>query len=302
MSPDLSVTMFGVTFKNPVMGASGTVGYGLELEPFADLNRIGAIVTKGISARPRAGNEPPRLFETASGLLNSIGVQNIGARRLIEEILPKLSAYDTRIIVNIYGESIQEYNEAAAAFRNVDRVDVLEVNLSCPNVDKGGLIFGTDPKLVKTIVRSVREESGKPVIAKLTPNVTDIKPLATAAQDGGADAVSLINTLMGMAVDHKNRRAYFKNIKAGLSGPAIKPVALRMVWEAAHAVSIPVIGIGGIMTAEDALEFIMVGASAVQVGTANFIDPRTCVTVIEGIETYMEDGGIARLDEIRGII
>jgi dihydroorotate dehydrogenase (NAD+) catalytic subunit len=302
MKPDLSVEMFGITFKNPVMGASGTVGYGIELTPFIDLNSIGAVVTKGISIEPRQGNDPPRLFETASGLLNSIGVQNIGAHRFIQEVLPRLEKYNTRVIVNIYGESIQEYRQAAECFCGVEGVDALEVNLSCPNVDKGGLAFGTDPASVQTVVREVKEASGKPIIAKLTPNVTDIRPLARAARDGGADAVSLINTLMGMAVDIRSRRPFFGKVRAGLSGPAIKPVALRLVWEAARDLDIPVIGVGGIMTGEDAVEFIMAGAGAVQVGTANFVDPAAMNAVVGGIETFMEENRIERLADIRGII
>jgi dihydroorotate dehydrogenase (NAD+) catalytic subunit len=303
MKPDLSVALFGTTFRNPVMGASGTVGYGLELLPYVkDLGRIGAIVTKGISADPREGNDPPRLFETASGLLNSIGVQNIGARRFIDEVIPELEKYDTRIIVNVYGESFRDYRRVGEYFRDVGRVDALEINLSCPNVERGGLAFGLDPGAVKRVVKAVRKASKKPVIAKLTPNVTDIRPLARAAQSAGADAVSLVNTLMGMAVDVKNRRPFFKKVTAGLSGPAIKPVALRMVWQAAHAVTIPVIGIGGIMTGQDAIEFIMAGAWAVQVGTANFVDPTACVTIVDGIEGYMRENGIGNLREIRGII
>ena len=302
MKPDLSVKMFGVTFNNPVMGASGTVGYGTELAPYVDLNHIGAVVTKGISIEPRQGNAPPRLFETASGLLNSIGVQNIGSRRFIDEALPELMKYDTRVIVNIYGETPDEYRRVAEAFGGVSGVDALEVNLSCPNVDKGGIAFGTDPALIQTIVSAVKEASGKPIIAKLTPNVTDIGPPARAAQDAGADAISLINTLMGMAVDIRTRRPFFRNVRAGLSGPAIKPVALRLVWEAARSVTIPVIGLGGIMTGQDAVEFIMAGARAVQVGTANFVDPGAMSSIVSGIRTFMEENGIERLEDIRGSI
>ncbi len=299
---DLSVEMFGVTFANPVMGASGTVGYGIELAPYIDLNKIGAVVTKGLSIEPRQGNAPPRLFETASGLLNSIGVQNIGVRRFIEEVLPELEKYKTRVIVNIYGESKQEYKRAAECFCGIAGVDALEVNLSCPNVDRGGLAFGTDPASIQAIVREVKDASQKPIIAKLTPNVTDIRPLARAAEDAGASAVSLINTLVGMAVDIKARKPFFKKIKAGLSGPAIKPVALRMVWEASRVLDIPIIGVGGIMTGQDAVEFIMAGARAVQVGTANFVDPAAMVAVVAGIETFMEENGIERIADIRGII
>lgn len=300
--PDLSVNMFGVTFTNPVMGASGTVGYGVEIAEYVDLGRVGAVVTKGISAQPRQGNDPPRLFETASGLLNSIGVQNVGADRFIHDILPRLRGYDTRVIVNVYGESLEEYRRVGERFCGVEGVDALEVNLSCPNVEKGGLAFGTDPALVRTVVRDVREAAKKPVIAKLTPNVTDIRPVASAAQDAGADAVSLINTLMGMAVDVKARRPFFKMSRAGLSGPAIKPVALRLVWEAARVLTIPIIGIGGIMTGQDAVEFIMAGAWAVQVGTANFVDPAAMIGVVDGIESFMAENKVARLDDIRGII
>jgi dihydroorotate dehydrogenase (NAD+) catalytic subunit len=302
MKPDLSVDMFGLTFKNPVMGASGTVGYGVELAQYIDLNRVGAVVTKGISIEPRQGNDPPRLFETASGLLNSIGVQNIGAHRFIREVLPELRNYDTRVIVNIYGESVEDYRRAAECFQGVEGVTALEVNLSCPNVDKGGLVFGTDPALIQTVVREVKEGSKKPTIAKLTPNVTDIRPLARAARDAGADAVSLINTLAGMAVDVTTRRPFFKNVRAGLSGPAIKPVALHMVWEASRVIDIPVIGVGGIVTGQDAVEFIMAGARAVQVGTANFVDPAAMIGVIGGIESFMKENEIGKLDDIRGSI
>jgi dihydroorotate dehydrogenase (NAD+) catalytic subunit len=302
MKPDVSVTLFGVGFKNPVMGASGTIGYGLELIPYLDLNKIGGVVTKGISAEPREGNRPPRVFETASGLLNSIGVENIGARRFLDEKLPELRRYDTRVIVNIYGETAEQYRLAASMFNGVAGVDALEVNLSCPNVEKGGLAFGRDPVMIGRIVRLVKEASRKPVIAKLTPNVTDIREPALAAQDAGADAISLINTLIGMAVDIKNRKAFFRKVTAGLSGPAIKPVALRMVWEAARAVAIPVIGIGGIMTGMDAIEFIMAGASAVQVGSANFTDPGACARIAGEIESRMSEIGAKSVDEIRGII
>jgi dihydroorotate dehydrogenase (NAD+) catalytic subunit len=302
MKPDLSVELFGITFKNPVMGASGTVGYGTELAPYVDLNGIGAVVTKGISIEPRQGNRPPRLFETASGLLNSIGVQNIGAGRFIDEVLPELGKYDTRVIVNAYGESPDDYRRVAEAFKGVGGVDALEVNLSCPNVERGGIAFGTDPALIGLIVGTVREACDKPIIAKLTPNVTEIGTPARAAQDAGADAVSLINTLMGMAVDVKARKPFFANVRAGLSGPAIKPVALRLVWEAARAVTIPVIGLGGIMTGQDAIEFIMAGARAVQVGTANFADPGVMAGVVSGIRAFMEENGIERIEDIRGII
>jgi len=299
---DSSVELFGVRFKNRVMGASGTVGYGLELLEYLDISRLGAIVTKGISARPKLGNPPPRIVETPGGVLNSIGLENIGAERFIAEVLPNLSKHDTNIIVNIFGETMDDYQRVASMFRGVAEVCALEVNLSCPNVKKGSIAFGRDPKTAGRLIRRVKKSTDRPVIAKLTPNITDIVPLALSVQRAGADGVSLINTLIGMAVDVKKRNALFANIPAGLSGPAIKPVALRMVWEAASVLEIPVIGIGGICSAVDALEFLMVGASAVQVGTANFIDPGVMGDIIDGMEQYMRDHDINTLDEIQGII
>jgi len=300
--PDTAVELFGVRFKNRVMGASGTVGYGLELLDYLDISRLGAVVTKGVSARPKLGNPPPRIVETRCGVLNSIGLENIGADRFLGEVLPELSKHDTNIIVNIFGETMDDYQRVASMFRGVTGVCALEVNLSCPNVKKGSIAFGRDPKTAARLIKKIKKATDRPIIAKLTPNITDIVPLAQSVQRAGADGVSLINTLIGMAIDVENRRPLFQNITAGLSGPAIKPVALRMVWEAASALSIPVIGIGGISSASDALEFIMAGASAVQVGTANFIDPKTMCYIIDGMETYMEDHDIDTLDSIQGII
>ena len=299
---DSSVELFGVRFKNRVMGASGTVGYGLELLEYLDISRLGAIVTKGISARPKLGNPPPRIVETPGGVLNSIGLENIGAERFIAEVLPNLSKHDTNIIVNIFGETMDDYQRVASMFRGVAEVCALEVNLSCPNVKKGSIAFGRDPKTAGRLIRRVKKSTDRPVIAKLTPNITDIVPLALSVQRAGADGVSLINTLIGMAVDVEKKKAPFSNVTAGLSGPVIKPVALRMVWEAASVLEIPVIGIGGICSAVDALEFLMVGASAVQVGTANFIDPGVMGDIIDGMEQYMRDHDINTLDEIQGII
>lgn len=299
---DLSFEMFGVRFKNPIIGASGTVGYGTELSEFSDLGDFGAVITKGISKRPRVGNPPPRLLETPSGLLNSIGLENIGAERFIDEVLPKLKREDTRIIVNVFGETVEGYREVSEIFSGVEGVDALEINLSCPNIKEGGIAFGRDPEIAAWIVKEVKGASNKPVIAKLTPNVTDIVPIAKAVEDEGADAISLINTLLGMAVNTENQRPYFKNVTAGLSGPAIRPVALRFVWEAKNAVKIPIIGIGGIVSAEDALEFIMAGAEAVEIGTANFINPKTASEISGGIRKYMNENKITNLDDIRGII
>lgn len=299
---NIAVDMLGVKFKNPVFTASGTAGYGVELLPHIDLSRIGAVVTKGISARPKMGNPQPRIFETPSGILNSIGLQNIGAKKFIEKILPELQKHDTRVIVNVFGDTADQYAEVAEMFKGEGRVSALEVNLSCPNVKEGGIAFGRDPKVAAKIISAVVKASGKPVIAKLTPNVTEIAPVARAVEKAGASALSVINTLMGMAVDIEKRRAVFRNVTAGLSGPAIKPVALRFVWETANAVNIPVIGIGGISTVEDALEFIMAGATAVEVGSANLVNPGVTADIVEGIEDFCVKNSISELSEIRGII
>ncbi len=294
--------MIGVKFSNPVFSSSGTSGYGLELSPYIALGDIGAIVTKGISAKPKQGTPQPRIVETASGMLNSIGLQNIGARKLIDNVLPKLEDTDTKVIVNVFGDNLDGYIEVGRMFLNEDRVDALEVNLSCPNVKEGGIAFGRDPELAAEVISAVIDASKKPVIAKLTPNITDISPIAKAVEKAGASAISVINCLVGMAIDVENRRPYFKNITAGLSGPAIKPVALRVVWETAKAVDIPVLGIGGISTGRDALEFIMAGATAVQVGIANLINPGTISDVVEEISDFCTENKISDLKEIRGII
>ena len=297
---NLAVDIGALKIKNPVMTASGTFGYGEEYADYVDLNRLGAIVVKGLSLKPRLGNPPPRIMETAGGMLNAVGLQNIGVDVFIEEKLPFLQKHDVAVIANIYGESYLEYQKVARKLSSVKGVHALEVNVSCPNVKKGGLSFGADPKAAAEVTRRVKGETNLPVIVKLTPNVTDIAAIAQAVEKAGADAVSLINTLAGMSVDLKTRMSHLKNITGGLSGPAIKPVALRMVWQVVKRVSIPVIGIGGIMNAEDALEFLILGAKAVQIGTANFINPRATLNIIDGIQNYLIDNKIEDINEIIG--
>jgi dihydroorotate dehydrogenase (NAD+) catalytic subunit len=296
----MAMNLGRLKLNNPVMSASGTFGYGEEYAGYVDLNRLGAIVVKGLSLKPRLGNPPPRIMETACGMLNSIGLQNIGVDAFIEEKLPFLRKYDTAVIANIYGETYDEFKKVAKKLSSVKGVHALEVNISCPNVKKGGVSFGTDPKIAARVTRTVKDETGLPVIVKLTPNVTDISAIAQAVEKAGADVISLINTLTGMSVDLKTRSPHLKNITGGLSGPAIKPVALRMVWQVIQKVSVPVIGIGGIMTAEDALEFLILGAKAVQIGTANFVNPRTTLDVIEGIKNYLAANKIKDVNDIIG--
>jgi len=296
----MSVKIGTLKLKNPVMTASGTFGYGGEYADYVDLNKLGAIVVKGLSLKPRAGNPPPRIMETPSGMLNAVGLQNIGVHTFIEEKLPILRKYDTNVIANIYGETYDEYKKVAQKLTSAKGVHALEVNISCPNVRKGGLSFGADPKSAAAVTRKVKEVTGLPVIVKLTPNVTDITAIAAAVEKAGADAISLINTLTGMSVDIFTRRPHLKNVTGGLSGPAIKPVALRMVWQVLQKISIPVIGIGGIMNAEDALEFLILGTKAVQIGTANFINPQATIEIIGGIERYMELNGIKNISKLIG--
>jgi len=286
--------------KNPVMTASGTFGYGQEYAAYVDLNKLGAVVVKGLSLKPRPGNPPPRIMETAAGMLNAVGLQNIGVEAFLTEKLPFLRRFDTKVIVNIYGETYNEYAKVAQKLSSAEGIHALEVNVSCPNVKKGGLSFGADPKAAARVTRAVKDATSLPVIVKLTPNVTDIAAIAEAVEEAGADAVSLINTLAGLSVDIRTRRPHLKNVTGGLSGPAIKPVALRMVWEVAWRVSIPVIGVGGIMTAEDALEFLIVGAKAVQVGTANFVNPLATVEIIEGMRQFLTALKIKNINEIIG--
>ena len=300
--PDLSVEIAGIKLRNPVMTASGTFGYGREFADYLDLEKIGAIITKGLSIRPKAGNPTPRIVETAGGMLNAIGLQNVGIDAFIQEKLPFLRTVNTPVIVNLYGNTLEEYGEMAERLDKLPEVAGLEVNISCPNVKQGGIVFGTDPKAAYEVVSLVRESTIKPLIVKLSPNVTDVVDMAKACVDAGADALSLINTLTGMAIDLQKRRPVLANVTGGLSGPAIKPVALRMVWQVARAVNVPIVGIGGIMTATDALEFMLAGATAVQVGTANFLDPSAAQTIAIGMERYLSDNGIADVKELIGAL
>jgi dihydroorotate dehydrogenase (NAD+) catalytic subunit len=298
--PDLSVDIGGLTLQNPVMAASGTFGYGEEYAPFVDLNRLGAVVVKGLSLEPRDGNPPPRIMETPSGMLNAVGLQNIGVRAFIEKKLPFLRQYEVAVIANIFGETLDEYRSVAEILSGVDGIHAIEVNISCPNVKKGGIAFGARPEAAAEVTRQIRGETDLPLIVKLTPNVADIAEIALAVEAAGADAVSLINTLTGMSVDIEQRRPHLANITGGLSGPAIRPVALRMVWQVVRAVKIPVIGIGGITTAGDALEFLITGARAVEIGTANFIRPSATIEIIDGIGDYLIRHGIGKITELIG--
>lgn len=295
------VKIAGVEFKNPVMEGSGTFGSGAEYSEFVDLNRLGAVVTKGVANVPWPGNPTPRIAETYSGMLNAIGLQNPGIDVFIQRDIPFLKQFDTKIVVNVCGKTTEDYLEVVERLADT-AADMLEINISCPNVKEGGIAFGQDPKAVEAITKAVKAKAKQPVVMKLSPNVTDIKVMAKAAEAGGADALSLINTLTGMKIDIERRCFALANKTGGLSGPAIKPVAVRMVYEAANAVNIPIIGMGGIRTAEDAIEFILAGATAVAVGTANFMDPYTTVKVAEGIEAYMQRHGVEDINELIGIV
>jgi len=297
---DLTVDIGGLKIKNPIMTASGTFGYGEEYAPFIDLNALGAIIVKGLSLNPRMGNPPPRIIETASGMLNAIGLQNVGVQAFIEKKLPYLRALDVPVIANILGENPDDYQHIAEMLTCADGLHALEVNISCPNVSKGGIAFGSNPEMAMDIVRRVKSATSLPVIVKLTPNVTDIAVIAEAVEAAGADAVSLINTITGMSIDVEKRIPHLKNITGGLSGPAIKPIALRMVWQVVNRVSIPVIGIGGIMDANDALEFLVAGATAVQIGTANFINPQSTTLILNGIISFMETHHVQDIHELIG--
>jgi dihydroorotate dehydrogenase (NAD+) catalytic subunit len=300
----LAVEIAGIRMKNPVMVASGTFGFGKEYADLVDLSKLGAIVTKGTSLEPWEGNPPERIAETPAGMLNAIGLQNDGVDSLINEKLPWLrsAALGVPVIVNIVGRTVDEYAEVARRLDGVKGVSGLEVNVSCPNVKEGGIAFGTDCGVLAEVVAAVRKATSLPVIPKLSPNVTDIAAMARACVGAGADAVSLINTLLGTAIDAETRTFKLANITGGLSGPAIKPVALRMVWQVAQAVSVPVIGIGGIMTAEDAVEFLLAGADAIQIGTASFVNPNTAVEVAEGLDAYLERHGFAHVSGIVGAV
>ncbi|MCD8009309.1 MAG: dihydroorotate dehydrogenase [Lachnospiraceae bacterium] len=297
---NMKVNLAGVELNNPVMTASGTFGSGMEFAELLDLNQLGAVVTKGVASVPWPGNPTPRIAETTGGMLNAIGLQNPGIETFIERDLRFLEAYpETRVIVNVCGKTTEGYLDVVERLADEKRVDLLEINISCPNVKEGGIAFGQDPKAVEAITRAVKERARQPVIMKLSPNVTDITVMARAAEAGGADAISLINTLTGMKFDINRRTFALANRTGGLSGPAIHPIAVRMVYQAAHAVSIPVIGMGGIASAEDAIEFLMAGATAVSVGTANFHNPAVTLEVIEGIRDYMERFGFDEVGQIR---
>jgi len=302
IKPQLAVEIAGLKLKNPIMPASGTFGYGEEYSPYIDLNQLGAIVTKGMSLNPKAGNNTPRICETTSGMLNAIGLQNVGIDAFIKDKMAFLSQYDTPVIVNFFGNTQEEYGEVAARLNDVPGVAALEMNISCPNVKQGGIVFGTEPQAAATVVSLVRKRTTKPLIVKLTPNVTDIQVMARASAEAGADALSLINTITGMAVDVKTRKPRLSNTIGGLSGPAIRPVAVRLVHQVVQAVKVPVIGIGGITCAADALEFLIVGARAVQVGTANFVDPSVMATIIADLEKFCIEEGIADINDLIGTL
>lgn len=297
---NLSVQIGSLQLRNPVMTASGTFGYGEEYAEFVDLNKLGAVVVKGLSLSPKEGNAPPRLVETPAGMLNAIGLQNIGIGKFIQDKLPFLGRFSTPVIVNFFGDSVDEYAEAAARLGAAGGIHGLEMNISCPNKQAGWSIFGTDPKVTHEVVTAVRKATKLPLIVKLSPNVTDIGLMARVAQDAGADAVSLINTLTGMTIDVQTRRPKLANVTGGLSGPAVKPVAVRMVWEVYRSVKIPVIGMGGIMSGEDAVEFMLAGATAVAVGTANFINPKATIDILSGIESYMKEKKVADVRDLTG--
>lgn len=295
------VTLAGVTFQNPVMTASGTFGSGAEYSEFVDLNQLGAVVTKGVANVPWPGNPTPRIAETYGGMMNAVGLQNPGIDVFCKRDIPFLKQYDTRIIVNVCGRSEKDYVEVVECLADED-VDMLEINVSCPNVKEGGIAFGQKPDALESITKAVKKVAKQPIIMKLSPNVTDITEMAKAAEAGGADCLSLINTLTGMKIDVHRRTFAIANKTGGLSGPAIKPVAVRMVYQVAQSVKLPIIGMGGILTAEDALEFILAGASAISIGTANFVNPTATIDVIEGIKAYMMNYGVEDINELVGAV
>jgi dihydroorotate dehydrogenase (NAD+) catalytic subunit len=305
-SPDsdrrLEVQIAGITFKNPVIGASGTFGYGLEFADLIDLNRLGGFATKGLSARPLPGNPPPRIVETHGGMLNAIGLQNIGARAFVEEKLPLLKSYDTRVIANVFGYSDDDYLEAITILNDGDGIAAYELNISCPNVKEGGIVIGNSPEAASRLTEKAKRASSRPLIVKLSPNVTDVTLLARAIVEAGADCLSLINTIVGMSIDVNTGRPRLSYGTGGLSGPAIRPIAVRMVYEVAKAVDVPLIGIGGIGSATDALEFIIAGATAIQIGTANYYDPTVSMKVIDGLLEHCEKRSIENLSFLSGSI
>ena len=298
----LEVKIHNLKLKNPVMTASGTFGYGEEFADFIDINRLGGIVVKGTTGERRQGNAYPRMAETPSGMLNAVGLQNVGVDTFCEKVYNRIKGLDTNVIVNVSGSSIEEYCEVAEKINALEKIPAIELNISCPNVKKGGMGFGTNPDMAAQVVSAVRKVYDKTLIVKLTPNVTSIVDIAKAVEQAGADSVSLINTMLGMAVDVEKQRPYLSTITGGLSGPCVKPVAVRMVWQVAHAVQIPVVGLGGISSAADALEFLMVGAKAIEVGTANFVDPTVTEKIVDGLEDYCNRHGIKDINDIIGII
>lgn len=299
---NLSVDISGLKFKNPVTTASGTFGYGEEFLDFLDPGILGGIFVKAVTGSNREGNAYPRMAETASGMLNSVGLQNKGVDHFIREIYPRIRKFDTHVIVNVSGSSVEEYVQVAERINELEKIPAIELNISCPNVKQGGMAFGTNPAMSAEVTRAVRQVYKKVLMVKLSPNVTSITDMAKAVVDGGADVITLINTLLGMAIDAEIRRPVLSTITGGLSGPAIKPVALRMVWQVSRAVSVPVIGIGGIRNATDAVEFLLAGASAIQVGTANFIDPVASVKIIEGLEAYLARHGMKSISQLTGAL
>ena len=300
--PNLKVDIGGLELQNPVMTASGTFGYAREFDHLVDLNRLGGIIVKGLSIAPTKGNPPPRIAETHGGMLNAIGLENVGLEAFVAEKLPFLQTLLPPLIVNIYGKLEEEYARMAARIDTVDGIEGIEVNISCPNVKAGGMAFGVDHRAAHSVVQAVRKQTGKLLVVKLSPNVSDITEIARAVEDAGADCLSLINTITAMAIDIETRRPRLANITGGLSGPAIKPVALRMVWQVAQVTKVPVIGIGGIMSAEDALEFIIAGAAAIQVGTANFVNPHATTDIIDGIEQFLADRNIECIADMVGTL
>jgi dihydroorotate dehydrogenase (NAD+) catalytic subunit len=300
MNPDLSVDVGGLHLSNPVMTASGTFGYAKEFAPLVDLSRLGGIIVKGLSLQPSRGNPAPRIVETAGGMLNAIGLENVGVDAFIRDKLPFLQTLNVPVLANIYGTDIGAYAALAERLDDIEAIAGLEVNISCPNVKQGGAAFGAGARTAGQVTGAVRAKYRRPLLVKLSPNVTDIAEIARSVEGAGADAVSLINTITGMAIDIRSRRPKLANITGGLSGPAIKPVALRMVWQVAQAIKLPIVGIGGIMSTEDALEFIIAGASAVQIGTANFVNPRCTVEIIDGITDFLREEKIAAIKELIG--
>ncbi len=299
---DLKVNIGRLSLKNPVMTASGTFGYGLEFADFIDLSRLGGIIVKGTTLKAREGNPYPRMAETPSGMINAVGLQNKGVDYFVEHIYPQIKDLDTRILVNVSGSTIDDYAETAGRLASLDKIPAIELNISCPNVKEGGMAFGTSCKSAASVVKAVRAAYSGTLIVKLSPNVTDITEIARAVEAEGADSVSLINTLLGMAVDAERQRPVVSTVTGGLSGPCVKPIALRMVWQVFHAVKIPIIGLGGIMNATDAIEFLLAGARAIQVGTANFIDPQITVKIVDGIEDYLDRHGCRSVEEIIGAL